>query len=136
MEPGISSQQLMYQLEVPAGVRPGERFRASLGGDWMSVTCPDGARPGSMIQVSAPPVAIATVTGTPVQEGAALCSDVTVSTGAAAAYPGATAAYLGVAMHAEAVPIMPAAAAAAMAPVHLVEVDEISPAGWMCLILG
>ena len=45
---------MMYQLEVPAGVGPGQQFQADVGGQMMVITCPQGAGPGSVIQIQIP----------------------------------------------------------------------------------
>ena len=44
----------MYQIEVPAGVQSGQQFQANVGGTMMTVQCPTGQGPGSLIQVQAP----------------------------------------------------------------------------------
>ena len=110
----------MYQLEVPSGVGPGQQFQAQVGDSMMVITCPAGAGPGSTIQVAGPAATVTgvrssappTVTGTPV--------------GVRGAY-GAGAVY-GVGPNVVLIE--------GGAPEGYVEVDEISPAGWCCLIAG
>ena len=46
---------IMYQLEVPSGVGPGQQFQAQVGDSMMVITCPAGAGPGSTIQALFPP---------------------------------------------------------------------------------
>jgi len=108
----------MYQLEVPAGVGPGQQFQAQVGDQMMVITCPQGAGPGSTIQVAGPAVATGvrsnappTVTGVPVG-----------GYGNSAYNPG----YAG----------GPNVVLIDAPPEGYVEVDEISPAGWCCLIAG
>lgn len=80
------------------------------------ITCPEGVAEGQLIQVAGPSVQMPTVAGVPVN-----------NFGATGAFPAGVAA--GVAVGA---PQM-----LHMAPeTAYVEVDEISPAGWMCLIVG
>ena len=78
----------------------------------MVVTAPEGAQPGSVIQIAAPaPTQTPTVTGVPVAGGAAM------GVGAA-------------------VGVAPGVIVVEAPPEGFVEVDEISPAGWFCLIVG
>ena len=45
----------MVQVQIPAGVGPGQQFMAQMpDGQQMAVTVPDGCAPGQMIQVQAP----------------------------------------------------------------------------------
>ncbi len=98
---------VMYEVEVPAGVTPGSSFQCNVGGQLMSICVPEGVEPGQNIQVAAPS-AVPLVAGIPVHHGQA--------------GPEAGAAYgTGTGMAVEA---------------GYVEVDEISPAGWLCLIIG
>ena len=101
----------MYQVTVPTGVQPGEPFQAVLGGRLMLVTCPEGAMAGSTIQLAAP-ANTQPVTGVPVDSGLA----------------GSAPLAQGVAVDGVAVD--------AGTHVEMVEVEEISPAGWFCLIVG
>lgn len=48
----------MFQVQVPANVGPGMPFQVNVGGQLMSVTCPQGCGPGSMIQIQAPRAAV------------------------------------------------------------------------------
>ena len=110
---------MMYQLEVPAGVSPGQQFQADVGGQMMVITCPQGAGPGSTIQVAGPAAgATPTVTGVPV---------------GATGYPGGGA-YAQT--YAPGYPSGPNVVLVDNVPDGYVEVDEISPAGWCCLIAG
>jgi hypothetical protein len=83
------------------------------------VSCPDGAGAGEMIQVVGPSVQMPTVAGVPVGNAAAEACPTGVAAGVAVGgHPN------NMNMH-------------MMAPdVPFVEVDEISPAGWLCLIVG
>ena len=108
----------MYQLEVPAGVSPGMQFQADVGGQMMVITCPQGAGPGSTIQVPAAVASPPTVTGVPIGGGR---------------YPGAA---TGVPYPAGGYPSGPTVVLMEGPPEGFVEVDEISPAGWCCLIAG
>jgi len=125
----------MYQVEVPQGVYPGVQFQTVLNGEMMLVTCPEGAGPGATIQVAGPASSsVPTVTGIPVGPGVAP----TPAVGSAypgGAYPGG--AYAGGAYAAGAYAGDGGVTVVQMQPhVEMVEVDEISPAGWFCLIVG
>jgi len=105
----------MYEVQVPDGVYPGSAFQAQVGGQLMLITCPDGVGPGQLIQVAGPSAAMPTVSGVPVNmQMADQYYPTGVATGVAVG---------GVQMH-----MMPEQG--------YVEVDEISPAGWLCLIVG
>merc|ERR1712014_384098 len=109
---------MMYQVEIPPGIYPGAQFQTLLDGEMMLVTCPDGAGPGTMIQVAGPAISsVPTVTGIPIGPGP--------SPTMGAGYPGA--AYLG------ACDCHPTVVHVQQPHVEMVEVDEISPAGWFCL---
>ena len=62
-------EQQLYEVTVPSGTYPGTAFQATLGGTLMMVTCPEGAGPGSLIQVAGPGSALPTVHGVPVAPG-------------------------------------------------------------------
>ena len=64
-------EQQLYEVTVPGGTYPGTAFQATLGGTLMMVTCPEGAGPGSNIQVAGPGPSLPTVAGVPVTPGAA-----------------------------------------------------------------
>jgi len=114
-----------YEIEVPSGVYPGQAFQANVGGVLMYVTCPEGAGPGAVIQIAGPEQSSShqPVAGVPVGGVAGLEGDVV-----AAGYPVPNTMNMGRVYAADGV----------MGPpeVGFVEVDEISPAGWMCLIIG
>merc|ERR1711998_438424 len=102
----------MYQVTVPAGVGPGDTFGVEVAGQQMLVTVPAGVTAGSQmqIQVAAPPSDVPTVAGVPVAAGMA-AGDV------------------------------PAAATKPRQRLHVhgveyVETEEVSCAGWACLIFG
>ena len=80
----------------------------------MVVTAPEGSQPGSMIQIAAP-AAAPTVTGVPVSVGGAA---------------------MGVGVAPGVVGVAPGVVIVEAPPEGFVEVDEISPAGWFCLIVG
>ena len=80
----------------------------------MVVTAPEGSQPGSMIQIAAP-AAAPTVTGVPVSAGGAA---------------------MGVGVAPGVVGVAPGVVIVEAPPEGFVEVDEISPAGWFCLIVG
>ena len=42
------------QVQVPAGIRPGQQFLIQIGAQQMNVACPQGVGPGQMIIVSVP----------------------------------------------------------------------------------
>ena len=122
----------VYQVEVPAGLIPGERFRVQLDGTWMVVTGPADACAGSTIQVAPPAPTFATVTGTPVDAGTgnvvgseAEGGDPNLVHGAAVDIPVVAGVVTGVAPTPD-----------DMHGVQYVEIDEISPAGWICLLVG
>lgn len=85
----------------------------------MLITCPEGITPGMLIQVAGASTEVPTVAGVPV--GAA--SPAGVAAGVAVGSPPPNMVMMGDASH-----MMP--------EVSYVEVDEISPAGWLCLIVG
>lgn len=104
----------MYEVEVPPGVYPGQAFQASVGGTLMLITCPEGVLAGQSIQVAGPSLTAPTVAGVPVSmPGAAI----------AAGHP--VAGHMG----------HPGMIAGGH-EVAYVEVDEITPSGWLCLIVG
>ena len=128
----------MFQVEVPAGVSAGDEFQVSLAGSLMVITCPAGCGPGSVIQASrarsrpcplfhrppsltarsrraqvAAPAMPPTVTGVPVSSEAVAGSGIPGS-GIPGVVPGVT----------------------IVEGPQMIEVDEISPAGWFCLIVG
>jgi len=109
----------MYEVQVPEGVRAGQAFQAEIGGVLMLITCPEGITPGMLIQVAGASTEVPTVAGVPV--GAA--SPAGVAAGVAVGSPPPNMVMMGDASH-----MMP--------EVSYVEVDEISPAGWLCLIVG
>jgi hypothetical protein len=49
-----STKMERMQVQVPAGIYPGVGFRVQVGQQTMAVMCPEGASPGSMIQVQIP----------------------------------------------------------------------------------
>jgi hypothetical protein len=103
--------QSLYEVEVPQGIHPGQAFQANVAGQLMLVTCPEGATSGTLIQVAGPNLSLPTVAGVPV--------NMPLDDEVAAGYPiGGPTTILG--PH----------------EVAFVEVDEISPAGWLCLIVG
>ena len=141
--------QPLYQVQIPDGVFPGQQFQArglaaratrnpifaqsawsqasqfglsaisaptqvNVGGQFMVVTAPEGSQPGSMIQIAAP-AAAPTVTGVPVSAGGAA---------------------MGVGVAPGVVGVAPGVVIVEAPPEGFVEVDEISPAGWFCLIVG
>jgi len=111
----------MYEVQVPEDVMPGMAFQANVGGQLMMITCPEGCGPGQLIQVAGPSVAMPTVTGVPM-------GDVPLGS----SYPTGVAAGVAIGPEYGGMPMN-----MHMRPeVGYVEVDEISPAGWMCLIVG
>lgn len=120
-----------YEIAVPPGVSPGESFQANVGGVLMNVTVPEGCASGSLIQIAGPSGPIAA--GVPIiMEG--MGTDASGGGGyrengsvIAAGYPVPNTVSMGRVY-----------AADGLAPpeVAYVEVEEISPAGWMCLIVG
>ena len=144
--------QPLYQVQIPDGVFPGQQFQVrglaqpahsatrstrsacnqhaanlqfglsaiatstqvNVGGQFMVVTAPEGSQPGSMIQIAAP-AAAPTVTGVPVSAGGAA---------------------MGVGVAPGVVGVAPGVVIVEAPPEGFVEVDEISPAGWFCLIVG
>ena len=114
----------MYELQIPDGVQPGMAFQANVGGTLMLITCPEGVGPGGVIQVAGPSVEMPTVAGVPVgdmQPGGQFPTG--VAAGVAVGGPQLTQIYQGP----DGLHIMPEG---------YVAVDEISPAGWLCLIVG
>jgi len=105
----------MYQVHVPDGVFPGQAFQANVAGQLMLITCPEGVGPGEPIQVAGPSMQMPTVSGVPV--GDLHMAPGSVAAGVAVGGPGVT--------HMHMIP-----------EPGYVEVDEISPAGWLCLIVG
>lgn len=106
--------QAVYEVVVPPGVAEGETFRADVGGVLMCVTVPPGVSEGGAVQVVMP--GPPTVQGVPWPSGPANAAPGLVAPGLMHMHPGG----------------LPAGA-----PVEgYVEVHEISPAGWMCLIVG
>jgi len=107
----------MYQIQVPSGVGPGDTFQADIAGQMMIVTCPPQASAGSTIQVAGPEQNVPTVTGVPVSQGMQheVVQGAVFVDGVHHVHPGA-----GVYVESP----------------QMVEVDEISPAGWFCLIAG
>ena len=41
----------IMQVQVPAGISAGMQFQVQIGAQVMAIACPQGAGPGSMIQV-------------------------------------------------------------------------------------
>merc|ERR1712087_74698 len=80
----------------------------------MAVTVPDGVGPGSIIQVAGPQSAPTITTGVPVMPSGPEGQGVPVTVGMVEP---------GVEVHAQ-------------QQMQFVETDEISPAGWFCLIVG
>ena len=105
-------QPIYYEVEVPAGMYPGMAFQANIGGQLMMVTTPEGVAPGELIQVAGSSPFLPTVAGVPVVPGA--------NGHVAPGHPVPTNAHI----------------LGAGPEVAYVEVDEISPAGWLCLIIG
>ena len=90
------------------------------------ITCPEGVGPGQLIQVAGLSQSMPTVAGVPVSPGG-------VSRGDA----GSIAAGLPVPTHGMHPQAMYGGNGVMLPPEHgYVEVDEISPAGWACLIVG
>ena len=110
-----------YEIEVPPHVYPGQTFQASVGGVLMNVTCPEDAEAGQVIQIAASNDAAPPVAGVPVMGSGMMA-------GVAAGYPVPSTIAMGRVYAADGVLAPP--------EVGFVEVDEISPAGWMCLIVG
>jgi len=82
------------------------------------ITCPEGVGPGQLIQVAGPSQAMPTVSGVPVNDAQFMAEqNDAIATGVAVGAP------QHMQMH-----MMPEQG--------YVEVDEISPAGWMCLVIG
>eukprot|EP00979_Chaetoceros_neogracilis_P018839 scaffold11289_cov256-Chaetoceros_neogracile.AAC.1 len=52
-----------YNVQVPAGVRPGSTFPVSLNGQTIQVQCPTNARPGMTVRIVPPPSLLAPPTG-------------------------------------------------------------------------
>ena len=111
--------QQMFEVEVPDGVFPGQAFQALIGGQLMLITCPEGAPPGTIIQVAGPSNALPTVAGVPVDPRTCSSTNAAVASG----HPVPNQMYQMSGTHGS-------------LDVGYVEVDEISPAGWMCLIVG
>ncbi|KAL7554541.1 hypothetical protein ACHAWF_018001, partial [Thalassiosira exigua] len=44
-----------YMVRIPDGVRGGERFPVTIGGQQLTVTCPEMARPGMSVRIVPPP---------------------------------------------------------------------------------
>ena len=44
----------MMQAQVPAGISPGMQFHVQVGQQIVAVACPQGAGPGSMINIQTP----------------------------------------------------------------------------------
>ena len=116
-----------YQVQVPSGVQPGQAFNAEVGGVAMLVTCPEGILPGQTVQVAGPAASLPTVSGVPVGPSVSTTGEPVVTgepiLSAAGMYPS--------------MGLSPAYDEQAHRPeVAYVEVDEISPSGWLCLIIG
>ena len=114
---------MYYEVEVPHGVLAGQGFQANIGGALMLVTCPEGAGQGSIIQVQGPGAA-PPVTGVPVDAAGAAAGEF-----AATGLPVPSTHSMG--------RVYASSGQHMMLPQEgFVEVEEISPAGWMCLIIG
>ena len=123
-----------YEVTVPDHAMPGDSFVAYLGGIPMNVIVPPGCVPGSLIQVLAPqaPTAI----GVPVfwgnacgaQSSAAIPSGMPVPNNFPSGMPVPNTMFMGRVYAADGV----------MGPPEIayVEVEEISTAGMLCLIIG
>mmetsp|Transcript_11683 Transcript_11683/g.22731 ORF Transcript_11683/g.22731 Transcript_11683/m.22731 type:complete len:133 (-) Transcript_11683:1-399(-) len=103
---------MLYQVEVPAGLSPGQQFQTRIEDQIMLVTVPEGAYGGTRIQVQAPNSTPPTVTGVPVYSG-----ESSVGAGAHCEHHGVRVVHQ-------------------QPQIQMVEVEEISPAGWFCLIVG
>jgi hypothetical protein len=116
--------QQMYEIEIPAGVYPGQAFQASVGGMMMLITCPEGVTAGSFIQVAGPSLSAPTVAGVPVTSG-------TAGDQIAAGHPVPQPQVMGLGG-----PHVMIGGMGHGPEVAYVEVDEITPSGWLCLIVG
>lgn len=121
-EPNIimEDSSLLYEVVVPEDILPGQAFQADVAGQIMLITCPEGATPGMLIQVAGPSNSLPTVTGVPVHAP----PDDEVSAGlpigdirSGLISPGS-------------------ALRGGPHEIAYVEVDGISPSGWLCLIVG
>merc|ERR1712023_120108 len=99
----------IYQVTVPAGVRAGDTFGVEVNGQQMLVTCPPGTTAGQTIQLQMP--SLPTVSGVPVTNG----------------------------IDAGSVPVVCQEAGPKVTSsggVEYFETEQISGAGWACLICG
>jgi len=114
--------QMMYEIEIPTGVYPGQAFQASVAGQLMLITCPENSQPGTTIQVAGPSPTAPTVAGVPVSmpggAGAAVAPGHPISMHQFGMMGGVQGGMMG------------------GPEVAYVEVDEITPSGWLCLIVG
>ena len=87
------------------------------------ITCPEGISPGGLIQCAGPSAEMPTVAGVPVMADSGAAYPTGVAAGVAVGGPQLVA--VGGPPHMSMLP-----------EAGYVEVDEISPAGWLCLIVG
>ena len=148
----------MYQLEVPAGVGPGQQFQAQVGDQMMVITCPQGAGPGSTIQARPrPPPFAEGPSSTPSSRLVPTLSCLVQTLSHAQPLPTQVAGpSVATGVRSNAPPTVtgvpvggygnsaynpgyaggPNVVLIDAPPEGYVEVDEISPAGWCCLIAG
>jgi len=122
--------QQMYEIEIPAGVYPGQAFQASVGGMMMLITCPEGVVAGSSIQVAGPSLNAPTVAGVPVSSTGSFGDSI------AAGHPVPQVMMGGPQVMMGGPHVMMGSMGHGGPEVAYVEVDEITPSGWLCLIVG
>uniref|UniRef100_A0A7S2N946 Uncharacterized protein n=1 Tax=Haptolina brevifila TaxID=156173 RepID=A0A7S2N946_9EUKA len=122
----------MYEIEIPGGVYPGQAFQASVGGQMMLITCPENVAAGSTIQVAGPSLNAPTVAGVPVSSTNGLMGDPIAAGQPVPQVMMGSLGGLGSHPH-----VMMGSLGGHHGPeVAYVEVDEITPSGWLCLIVG
>ena len=115
----------MYEVQVPPGVRPGQAFHATIAGQVMLITNP-GVLPGQTVQVAGPTASLPTVAGVPVAPPGDTVLDDHIVTGDP----------VGPSTNIFGSQGFPASHQRNLQEVAYIEVEEISPAGWLCLIVG
>ena len=106
-----------FEVQVPPGTAFGQAFHANINGTTMLITCPDGVMPGQTVQVQAAATTLPTVTGVPVGP--------TVRWGQDEEQPIVAGD-----------PVAVGFSSTGHQEIAYIEVEEISPSGWLCLIVG